>query len=305
MSRMIVMIFTGLMIGNTLMFSGVVSAQNAEQVNLQKMLTYYQEYGMYTDPGEYEGLFSKLPESLTDLCSLIKAQLIHPVADLAPYRHLIPKERHNEDAKYPGVKALLSGLLEHNPAGLIPDRRPEDRLVVSCRYHAILLASILKSRGIPTRVRYGFAPYLSRNNRRHIYHVICEVWNADGHRWMLVDPDRQMVDFPRDRFEFVADVWLRYQHGELDPSKYGVADWWGAHPILDVFCHDIAAVLRTEHLYWEHPPISKDAGMDVQGLPKDQVDVLNTIAKLLQSPEIPVQELQTLYNTHQFLQFQQ
>jgi hypothetical protein len=271
-----------------------------QEVN-NTMLELYRHYGVSTDPGEYEALFTDLPEDLMELCVLIKAQFIHPIADLPRYRHLIPRERHNEDGQYPTVKTLLAGLLAHNPRGLVADRKPEHRLVVTCRYHAILLASILKHRGIPTRVRYGFARYLAPG--RHIYHVICEVWNDREHRWMLVDPDRKMVDLPRKQFVFAGDVWLRYQKGELDPSTYGVADWWGAHPILDVLCHDIAAVQSHEPVYWEHPPISEDAQMDVKRLADEQVAILNRIAELLHEPEKHLQELQTLYETHQFLQF--
>jgi hypothetical protein len=41
---------------------------------------------------------------------------------------------------------------------------------------------------------------------------------------MLVDPDRRMVDFPRNEFELAGDVWLQYQNGEIEnPEKYGVA----------------------------------------------------------------------------------
>jgi hypothetical protein len=265
------------------------------------MLDFYRQYGDYTYPGEYEELFTDLPDSFAELCDLVKAQFIHPIADLPRYRHLIPKERHNEDAQYPTVEKLLAGLLNHNPAGLIPDRKPEHRLVVTCRYHAILFAAILKYRGIPVRVRYGFARYLAPG--RHIYHVICEVWNEREHRWIFVDPDRKMVDFPREQFELAGDVWLHYQHRDLDPSTYGVMDWWGPHPILDVLCHDFVAVQGNEALYWDQPPISADEQMDVSNIAKDQVEILNRIAELLRAPDHHLQELQSIYETYQFLQF--
>jgi hypothetical protein len=265
------------------------------------VLDFYRGYGPFTDPGEYEVLYKNLPESLTDLCRLIKAQMIHPVADLPLYRDIIPPERRDEDFKYPTVQTILAGLMQYNPAGLTQDRRPEQRLVVSCRYHAILLASILKSRGIPVRARYGFARYLYPG--RFIYHVVCEVWNDRDLRWMLVDPDRQMVDYPRGQFETSDDVWRRYRQGALDPSLYGVQGWWGAHPILDVMCHDLAAVLGNEHIYMDRPPVSSDLGMDVGKIPADQEAVLDRIVELLKNPDANFQELQLLYNTHAFLQF--
>jgi hypothetical protein len=265
------------------------------------VLDFYRSYGSFTDPGEYGALYKNLPESLADLCRLIKAQMIHPVAYLPLYRDLIPPERSYEDLEYPTVQTILAGLMKHNPAGLTQDRKPGQRLVVSCRYHAILLASILKSRGIPARVRYGFAGYLYPG--RFINHVICEVWNDQDQRWMLVDPDRQMVDFSSGQFETSDDVWRRYRQGGLDSSLYGVPDWWGAHPILDVLCHDIAAVLGNERTYLDRPPVSFDVGMDVDHIPSDREAVMNKAAELLKNPDANFKELQVLYDTHAFLQF--
>ena len=271
-----------------------------QEMDLPEVLAFYREYGVYTDPGEYESLLADLPESLEELCTLIKAQFIHPVADLAPYRNRIPPERHYEDPKFPTTAALLAGLLEHNPAGLIPERLPEERLVVTCRYHAILLASILKSRGVPTRVRYGFARYLAPG--RHIYHVICEVWNEAEQRWMLVDPDRQLVDFPRKQFDSAADIWLQYQQG-LNVSGYGVGNWWGPYAVLDMLCHDFVSLQGRELLYWDRPPLTVDERMDVTAVPAERVEILDRIAELMLEPEKHLQELRSLYDAHQFLQF--
>jgi hypothetical protein len=267
----------------------------------KNILDFYRQYGFYTNPGEYEQMYTNLPDSLTTICKLIKSQLIHPIADLPQYRNLIPQERSCEDLKYPTVQTMLVGLKTFNPAGLILDRKPADRLVVSCRYHAILLASILKHQGIPVRVRYGFASYLYP--KYHIYHVICEVWNNSEKRWMLVDPDRQMIDFPSQQFEFAGDVWIKNQQGKLDPNTYGIPNWWGSHPILDVLCHDLASVLGDEHIYLTRPPISADTTMNVNNMPADQIDVINKISILIANVDTNFNELQLLYNSNKQLQF--
>lgn len=266
-----------------------------------KILDFYRQYSFYTNPGEYESMYANLPDSLTGICKLIKSQLIHPIADLPQYRDLIPEDRSCEDLKYPTVQTILAGLKSYNPDGLILDRKPVDRLVISCRYHAILLASILKYRGIPVRVRYGFASYLYP--KYHIYHVICEVWNNSEKRWMLVDPDRQMIDFPSQQFEFASDVWIKNQQGKLDPNTYGVPNWWGSHPILDVLCHDLASVLGNEHIYLTRPPISADTTMNVKNMPADQIDVMNKISVLMADVDANFNELQLFYNNNKQLQF--
>src|SRR4030042_2423536 len=191
---------------------------NAQQTkeneqNNNSLLNFYRQYSEYTDPGEYAYLYDNLPDSLPELCRIIKSQYIIPF-ELPAYEGQIPEERINDMMKYPTVKLALEGLLSYDSSGLVLDRKPEDRLVLICRDNAVLLASILKYRRIPARVRYGFAPYLRPGF--HASHVICEVWNENENRWMLVDPSTNMIDFNRDQFEFSNDVWRKLKEKEID-----------------------------------------------------------------------------------------
>lgn len=265
-----------------------------------KILEFYCKYSFYTDPGEYVTMYENLPDSLADICKLIKAQLIHPMADLPQYRDLIPPERSYEDLKYPTVKTILAGLKSYNPDGLIFDRKPEDRLVVTCRYDAILLASILKHRGIPARVRYGFATYLYPGY--NIYHVVCEVWDKKENNWILVDPDRQIIGLTSQQFEFACDAWEKLRSGKLNSETYGVPDWWGSHPILDVLCHDLASVLGNEHIYYDRPPISSDTTMNVKNMPDDQLTLIDDISELMENVDGNFYELQLFYDKNKILQ---
>ena len=184
------------------------------------LLDFYRQFSPFTDPGEYAYLYKNLPDSLPELCKLIRSQFIHPFAELPQYREQIPKERWNEMMNYPTVKSILKGLVTYNPAGLIYNRKPEDRLVLGCPQNAILLASVLKYRGIPARVRCGHATYLIPGF--HVSHTICEVWNANENRWMLVDPSTDKVDFSEEEFDFSNEAWLQMQKGEIDPNLYGI-----------------------------------------------------------------------------------
>jgi len=47
---------------------------------------FYKQYSSFTDPGEYSYLYKNLPDSLPELCSLIRSQFIHPYAELPQYR---------------------------------------------------------------------------------------------------------------------------------------------------------------------------------------------------------------------------
>ena len=87
-----------------LTITGCNSQQNAKLAkNAQfngSVLDFYKQYGPYTDPGEYAYLYKTLPDSLPELCRLIKSQYINYGWELDNYRELIPKERWNESFKY-------------------------------------------------------------------------------------------------------------------------------------------------------------------------------------------------------------
>ena len=249
------------------------------------VLDFYRQFSSFTDPGEYAYLYKNLPDSLPELCSLIKSQFIHPIVELPQYRDQIPKERWNETEKYTTVKSVLQGLLSYDSRGFVKDRKPEDRLVLGCRENSLLLASILKYRGIPARVRYGHAAYLIPGF--HANHVICEVWNKNNQRWMLVDPSTNMIDFSREKFAFGNDSWLKMNKGEIDPNLYGIPGKFsnnnGLVIIATMVCLDLASVLGNEYTIYQYAPIVDYAFDNNKKLPDDQIEILNRISTLMKS----------------------
>src|SRR3972149_4069318 len=99
-----------------------------EQID-SSILDFYRQYSSFTDPGEYKHLYENLPDSLTELCSLIRSQFINPWVELHLYRDQIPKERSSEELKYPTVRSSLEGLVSYDSSGIVHDRKPEDRLL--------------------------------------------------------------------------------------------------------------------------------------------------------------------------------
>jgi hypothetical protein len=245
------------------------------------LLDIYRQYSVFTDPGKYAYLFANLPDSLPELCSLIKSQIIHPYNDLPKYRELIPQERWNEAFSYPDVQSILEGLVTYDSSGFINDRKPEDRLILGCNQHAILLASVLKFRGVPARVRSGHAIYILPGF--HISHTICEVWNENERRWMLVDPSMGMVDFSREKFDFSNELWLKLQNEEIDPNLYGIPHrYTGLVSIVGKVCTDLASMLGNEYPVDHYAPLLDDIFQNNQLSPK-QIEMLNKICELMKS----------------------
>ena len=279
-----------------LTITGCSSQQEVKFTDNESVLNFYKQYSEFTDPGKYKYLYKNLPDSLPELCSLIKSQFIHPYAELPQYSEQIPKERWNESFKYPTVESILKGLVSYDSTGLVNNRLPENRLVVICRGNAILLASILKYRGIPVRLRAGYATYIMPDF--HISHAICEVWNKNENRWMLVDPSMDMVDFSRDKFDFSNDAWLQMQQKEIDPDLYGLpGKYSGKASILAIFNTDLAFILGTEYTIYQYAPVLDYASKNNNQLTSEHIEMLNRINELMKSLDANnLSELQEIYN---------
>jgi hypothetical protein len=183
---------------------------------------------------------------------------------------------------YPSVKSILGGLLSYDSTGLRKERKPEDRLVLGCQQNAILLVSILKNRGIPARVRCGHVTYLIPDF--HTSHTICEVWNEEKNRWMLVDPSTDRIDFSRDKFDFSYDACLQLLSGEIDPSQYGIPRRYSGFVSIVAKVHiDLAAVLGTEYPVSQYAPMLQYAFENEDQLTAEHIKILHTICELMKS----------------------
>jgi hypothetical protein len=258
-------------------------AQNSpSEQSDHSILDFYRQYSAFTDPGEFAYLYESLPDSLPVLCGLIKSQFIHPYAELNAYREQIPRERWNEMYRYPSVNSILKGLVSLDSSGLTKDRKPADRLVLGCQQNAILLASIMKYRGIPARVRCGHVTYLIPDF--HTSHTICEVWNKEEGRWMLVDPSTNQVDFSPDKFDFSYDACLQLLKSEIDPSQYGIPRRYSGFVSIIAKVHtDLAAVLGTEYPINRYAPMLAYAFENEDQLTSDHLKTLQTICGLMSS----------------------
>jgi hypothetical protein len=303
MKKSIVILFSFL----TLMGSGLHSASKKSMVTSKalgdtSLLDFYRQYSSFTDPGEYEYVYENLPESLSELCRLIKTQTIHPNAELPNYRNLIPEERWDEIYRYPTVKSILEGLLSYDSRGLVSDRKVKDRLVLGCRENAIILASILKYRGVPARVRCGHATYLIQGF--HASHTLCEVWNENDKRWMLVDPSVNRIDFNKEEFDFSNELWLKMQTGEIDPNVYGFpGQYTGLISILGKVPNDLASILGAEYPHYQYSPILDYASNNDNQLTAEQIELLNEISELMKSIDAEnFSKLQDIYNNNPQIQ---
>jgi hypothetical protein len=280
-----------------LAISGCYAQSEFKFIDEESIMDFYRQYSEYTDPGEYNYLYENLPDSLPELCSLIRSQFIHPYADLPKYRDQIPKERWKEMYNYYNVESILEGLISYDSSGLTKERIPQDRLVLGCWHNSVLLVSILRSRGIPARARYGHATYIAPGY--HISHVVSEVWNDNEKRWILVDPSMDMVDFNREKFDISNEAWIQLQKGVIDPNLYGIPHRYsGMGSIVSKVCGDLASILGTEHTFFEYAPILDFMFEEDKELTSEQIIILNQISELMKNINADnLARLQDIYNS--------
>jgi hypothetical protein len=218
----------------------------------------YARQTAYSDPGAYAYLLDKLPTDPRQLTAAIRNVITH----FRDPNVTLPAD-HADDINHRWIDRLLATDQARHDAPLDHPRPADQRVGGCCRDFSLLTVSALRHRGVPARIRVGFADYFFVPGWHHD-HVVVDYW--DGARWMLVDPQIGPGDWPFDPddmprpdgagtpFATAAAVWTAYRRGEVDPDTYGVApdaplrgDWFIRGSVL----LELAARQGDELLLWD------------------------------------------------------
>ncbi|MFZ0658501.1 MAG: transglutaminase family protein, partial [Candidatus Binataceae bacterium] len=151
---------------------------------MERVLEYFKDYGPMTTPGEHAAKFRALPDDLAALCEIVQGVLIH--RDMAPFAYglKLSPERYDEGNQR-STSAMLARIAALDDRPLTEAREPRARMAVVCRHFAVMLSAMLRGKGIPARARCGFGGYFMPGKFED--HWVCEYWNAEQARWILVD----------------------------------------------------------------------------------------------------------------------
>jgi len=261
---------------------------------MKDILAYYTLPSHATDPGPYAECLAQLPRSVPDLVELVQGLVIDKdFLDL--YEPRPAGDRLGEvDTRY--FSAMLALLLRMDARPLTNTRQPVHRLVGSCRDYALVLCALLRRVGIAARLRCGFSRYLRVNPDVLDDHWVCEYWNGEGARWVLVDANvdagvRQKysitidtLDLPRDQFLIAGDAWRMARQGEIDPDQLGVSSigihglWFARGSVV----RDLACLNKVEVLPWDYWGLS-DAPRG--SFPFEQLEALDHAANATSSAD--------------------
>lgn len=281
-----------------------------------EILDFYKQTSLYTDLGLYKEFMQKQPDDINELCILQRKQIIHPVAFDNPNIRKesncfwgdmtkVPNTRLDyEDDLFPTAISMISELLRKDKT-YSTNRKAEDKIHVTCRGEAILLAATLKAKGYAARVRSGFAPYIKYDGISYD-HWITEYYDENKNRWVLVDadehcPDHEMSfdlnDIPRDKFIFGAEAYLGMRNGKFKNEEiYYASDpaTLGLKASLRGLFYDFHSLMNDEIIFLHLPKYIQDKNFE---LSEDEYLELEKLAELMLDPDSNFNELKHIWNT--------
>lgn len=279
----------------------------------KKVLNHYLQFGTFTYPGCYKEFLQSLPDDVKELGNLISHQIVHRVTLKEGNTKANRDLRYGDMKKYPWYRlrcedeilpstvSMVAELLRLDDRGFKPNRKVEDKLIVTCRYVAVLMASILKSKGIPCRVRSGFAPYFNKYSGDH---WINQYWDKGKQKWITFDADGffdksigfDQYDMPESKFDWAADTWLGIRKGKLDANNFRNADGSvGLMPALWEIFYDFHSLMNNEMLYNQMPSY---ISYKFDKLTEKDFKEIDELAELMLEPDKNFDKLIKIWNTN-------
>lgn len=281
----------------------------------EDIINFYKQTSLFTDLGKYKGFAKKLPNDIDELCILQRMQIIHPVVFKIyeiknKFIHIwgdlnqisATRLRYEEDY-FPTAQSMLAELLRKNSNYSI-NREAKDKIHITCRGQAILLASILKAKGIAARARSGFATYIE-NDGINYDHWITEYYDELENKWKLVDADEyfpdyetgfKMTDIPYDKFIFGAEAYLGIRCGKYkDEEIYYASDpvTLGLKAAIRGLFYDFHSLMNNEIIFLHVPKYIYNKKFE---LSEEEYLELDELAKLLLTPNENFKELLDIWN---------
>ena len=238
---------------------------------------YYAAQSAISDPGRFSDLLSTVPDDVAGMCRTIQGLYIHYESGPS-HGYQIPEHRKREVDTWL-VEKILERILALDERPLSEPRPPEKRVVGGCRDASVPFCAMARYKGIPARMRVGFARYITPHGKGFsVDHNIAEYWSREDRAWRLVDTEQNdaliaengidfdVHDVPRDQFVVGGLAWQLCRNGSENPDQFGVGPddfkgWWF---IRDRVMQDLASLNMVETLCWDSWGLMDDESVDAQ-----------------------------------------
>lgn len=280
---------------------------------------HFLSFSTYTYAGAYqEYLCNQVPNDIREFGVLIRKNVIHRVTlrngntgSNSDKRYgdmdSIPWWRQPEDDVLPTIGAMLTELFRRDSRGFVLDRLESARLIVTCRFVAILTAAVFKSKGIPARVRSGFASYVASEIGKSYDHWVAEFWSNELNRWVMVDVDCCLepikfdpFDIPIGTFELAAQCWLGVRKGGVDVNRYwNAGNFKGLIILAWELMYDFHCLMNHEIIYLHTPRHLRLESF--QMMTESDLLELDELAELMLLPDENLMNLRTIWEENRRL----
>ncbi|KZX67766.1 hypothetical protein A3712_15790 [Vibrio sp. HI00D65] len=219
----------------------------------------------YTENTEFTELTNdlldirKISDDIAGICKFVQGNLIHSYwlehygVEADPLNKLTEMQ-----TRYAKDLVTLAMSKSGEPSHVF--KKPNHRVISICRDFSLLVCAVLRAKGIPARLRSGFATYLAQNHFED--HWVCEYWNKEK-GWIAVDAQlddihRQVLNFefdpcdvPSSSFILAGRAWkLCRQNAESD-ENFGFGDFKGLAFIKGSLIRDLYALSKFEMHTWD------------------------------------------------------
>lgn len=267
----------------------------------KEILDFYKRTSMYTDLGLYKTFAKNLTNDINELCLLQRRQIIHPVWIKLGLEQ-DKREKHYlryEDEVLTSAINILNELLRRNKEYSV-NRNDKDKVFVTCRGQAILLAAILKSKNIPARVRSGFASYFNDDNT-YGDHWIVEYYDKD---WRLADPDcyYELIDkninptnMNKNLFLTGAEAYIKIRDKQINARNIyyqSEPPIIGLKAAIRALFYDFNCLMNNEIYFLLQPKYVLKKNYDLND---DELKELDYLANLMLEPNKNFNELKNIW----------
>lgn len=282
---------------------------NLDKFNSNQILDYYRTPSPMTLARNHQEIVAGLPNDIEKLITIVQGLIIHQFTASSFYGYDIPTAREAE-ANLRYFTEMLDRLLVLDDSPLDVKRSPDKRLVGVCHHFAKFLVAILRAKGVPARMRYGFGNYF--NPGFYEDHSICEYWDDKKDEWVLVDPQfddiwikelnikHSIFNVPRDSFVLAGNAWIACREDKLDPAKFGIIEddmrgWWF---IAGNIVKDVASLNKMEMLQWDAWKGMPRPNNTMKN--KKTIKFFDELAPLSARPDASFTELQKIYENENY-----
>src|SRR5713101_1902432 len=161
-------------------------SQARSSMTQDTLVNFWRSQSAVTQVGQSGSAIDDVPSTLKGLREVSQQLVAHYMGSSDGATRQITGERLKEvDMRY--ADAMFARLLEMGPQKLSRERPPDQRIAGCCRDFAVLFVAMARHKGIPARIRAGYATYFKPG--WYLDHVIAEAWDTNAKRWRLIEPE--------------------------------------------------------------------------------------------------------------------